>query len=249
MSNLLGLGFAIVFAALITGMWLLYRRRAQAPLLREIEGYQELPYRVGYAVEAGQRLHVSLGSGGIGGPDTAASLAGLAVLNRLAGAASISDQPPVVTAGDGAAMILAQDTLRRIYRRQHALDRYDHSAGRMTGATPFSYAAGAMMVHRDEKVATSLVMGRLGPELALITSAGERAGVHQIAGTDDPQAQALPLVTANHALIGEDMFAAGAYIAGGDPLHVASLQAQDWMRLLVAGVIIVGAVLRALGII
>jgi len=79
-------------------------------------------------------------------------------------------------------------------------------------------------------------------------SAAVRSGTHQIAGTDDPQSQALPFVTADHALIGEDMFAAGTYISGGDPFHIASLQAQDWMRLLVAGVIVVGAVLRTIGV-
>ena len=251
MDNFVGLGFILIFAVLIVAMWLRGRRRKEPALLREIEGFDELPIRVGHAVEAGQRLHVSLGSGGIGGQDTAATLAGLAVLNRLAVAASISDQPPIVTTGDGAAMILAQDTLRRIYRRQHAIDRYDHTAGRMTGATPFSYAAGTMLAHREERIATSLLLGRLGMEMALITSAGARSGTHQIAGTDDPQSQALPFVTADHALVGEDMFAAGAYISGGDPFHIASLQAQDWMRVLVAGAIVVGVVggiLRSFGV-
>jgi len=78
MDNLVGLGLVLLFAVLIVAMRLRDRRRKEPVLLREIEVFDELPIRVGHGVEAGQKLHVSLGSAGIDGQDTAATLAGLA---------------------------------------------------------------------------------------------------------------------------------------------------------------------------
>jgi hypothetical protein len=43
-------------------------------------------------------------------------------------------------------------------------------------------------------------------------------------------------------LIGEEMFAAGAYLSGLAS-HIASLVLQDWMRTIIILVIVVGVVL------
>jgi hypothetical protein len=46
-------------------------------------------------------------------------------------------------------------------------------------------------------------------------------------------------------LIGEDMFATGAYL-GNKPLHRASLQAQDVLRILIVGAILAGPIIKLL---
>jgi hypothetical protein len=43
-----------------------------------------LPGQLSRAIEAGQSLHLSLGTGGVGGSDTATTLAGLSTLAFLA---------------------------------------------------------------------------------------------------------------------------------------------------------------------
>jgi hypothetical protein len=64
-----------------------------------------------------------------------------------------------------------------------------------------------------------------------------------LAGSDNPAAQAMLFATTDHPLIGEDLFAGGAYIACA-PAHVGSLQAQDVIRLLIGGAIILGVIVR-----
>jgi hypothetical protein len=49
-------------------------------------------------------------------------------------------------------------------------------------------------------------------------------------------------------MIGEEIFAGGAYLNVG-PLHRASLRAQDAIRMLIVALILIGTVLRALGVI
>ncbi len=251
-SGALGLLFVLVFAALIAGLTpVVARRRKKSPTtplpLRPLDGYSSLPHATGEAVETGRRLHVSLGSGGVGGSETAAVLAGLAIVERLAQAASISDKPPVVTSGDGLAVLLAQDTLRRVYVQQNLIERYDPNSARLAGPTPFSFAAGAMMTIPDETIAANVLAGSFEQEIILPAEAGMHAGVTQIAGASDTAAQAIAYATADHPLIGEELFVGGAYLRQL-PAHVASVVAQDALRLLIVAAFAALAVARALGI-
>jgi hypothetical protein len=248
----LGLLFVLLFAALIIVLTpIIARRRRQSPgaplPFRPIDSYQSLPRATGEAVETGRRLHVSLGSGGVGGAETAAVLAGLAIVERMAQSASISDRPPVVTSGDSLAAILAQDAMRRVYLQQNLIERYDPTSARLAGPTPFSFAAGAMLTVPDETVAANILAGSFGPEVAAVTEAGVRAGITQVAGAAETEAQAVAYAAAEHPLLGEEMFVAGAYLRQL-PSHIASVFAQDAMRVIVVGAFVILALGRALGV-
>jgi hypothetical protein len=238
----IALGIILLTIAIIVGLGLFFRNPEQAKrfALRPVDAFNDLPQRAGESVEKGTRIHISLGSGNVGTQSTTGALAGLTVLDAIADAATISDKPPVITSGDGASATLAQNALRRAYRRQNAMERYDHLSGRMTGPTPMSYTAGVMMTLKDEAVSTSLLVGTFGNEVALMADAGQGEKAHQIIATDNVQGQAAAYVMADEALIGEDMYASGAYLLGGKPFHKASLIAQDVLRILVIVALVLG---------
>jgi len=50
-------------------------------------------------------------------------------------------------------------------------------------------------------------------------------------------------LTADHTLVGEEVFAAGAYLSHW-PAHLASLVLEDFVRLLIVGVILAGVILH-----
>lgn len=233
MIDILGLLFAMLATALIVSFWVWARRAAAPPALREVDAYEDLPQKAGEAVESGKRIHVSVGAAPLGGESTTIVLAGITVLEAAAAGATISDKPPIVTAGDSTSMLLAQDSMRRIYHQQNASEQYDHHASRLAGVSTYSNAAGVMTLLKDEAVSTSLLVGSFGNEVALMADAGWQQGAHQIIGTDNVQAQAAAYVTADHALIGEDVYASGAYLGGGKLAHRASLQAQDVLRVMI----------------
>jgi hypothetical protein len=249
-AGALGLLFLAVFAIAIAALTPIISRRRKGPPgpppLRPIDGYGSLPRATGEAVETGRRLHVSLGSGGVGGAETAAVLAGLQVVERLGEAAATSDRPPVVTTGEGLASILAQDALQRVYSAQNLSERFDPNSARLVGVTPLSYAAGVILTVPDETVAANVLTGWYGLEMAAAAEAGMRAGVTQVAGAPDPTAQAAAFAAADHVLIGEELFVAGAYLRQL-PSHLASVFAQDGMRVLVLLAFAALALLRALG--
>jgi hypothetical protein len=90
-------------------------------------------------------------------------------------------------------------------------------------------------------------MGNFGVEVALLTDAVERENTFVVAGSDNLTAQALIYASAQEPLIGEEIFAAGAYVESGS-LHSASLTVQDVLRWLVIAAILVGAGLTLVGI-
>jgi hypothetical protein len=68
-----------------------------------------------------------------------------------------------------------------------------------------------------------------------------------MAGSDNLAAQAVLYATAQEPLIGEEMFAGGAY-ADSSPFHTASLTVQDILRWLAILVMLGGALLKMAGI-
>jgi hypothetical protein len=81
----------------------------------------------------------------------------------------------------------------------------------------------------------------------LLTDGCERSTNKSLAGTDDISAQSILYATADEPLIGEELYAGGAYIEAG-PMHIASLRAQDLIRWLLVGFIIVGSLFHLLGL-
>jgi hypothetical protein len=242
----IAIGILLLALVLLVGITLL---RNKIPIaFRPIKAYDRLTRSVGLAVESGTRLHISLGRGSLFTSRGASALAGLAMLYRLTARTSLSDRPPIVTTGDASLAILAQDTLQSGYRAAGAEEQYRPSTGRLTGLTPFSFAAGTIPVMEDEEVSTNVFLGDFGTEAALIADAAERENSTLIAASDSLSAQSVFYAASQDPLIGEELFAAGAYVGAG-PVHEASLTVQDILRWLIILAIIVGSGLKFLGVI
>lgn len=244
--NLIELGFAGLFLFLLIIFTLVIRKRPERRL-REIPAFTRLGRLIGLAVEAGKRVHVSLGYGGVNDIPGASGLVGLTMLQRIARAASISDQPPIASSGEGTLGILSQDTLRSAYQAIRSENLYDPIYGQISGLTPLSYAAGTLPIIFDQQVSTSVLTGHFGSEVALIVDANDRVGSQTLAGSDSLEAQAILYASAQDPLIGEELYTGGAYLNAG-LLHQASLRTQDAMRWIIILGILVGGVLKLFGV-
>jgi hypothetical protein len=242
---LIALGI-LAFAAILLFVYTIIRRRSPG-VFREINAYDRLNSAVGRAVEDGTRLHISIGRGNLFTTRGGSALAGLAMLRRLSEQTSLSDNPPIVTSGDASLAILSQDTLQSGYRAAGAEEQYRFTTGRLTGLTPFAFAAGTIPVTRDENVSTNIVLGDLGAESALLVEAADREGTDLIAASDNLSAQSVLYASSQEPLIGEELFAAGAYVGAGSS-HEASLQVQDVLRWVIILAILGGAALKFLGV-
>ncbi len=120
---MLGLAVVFVFFGLIIVFTLIGRRRSIMDL-RQIPAFGRMVDSIGLAVEDGSRVHLSIGKGGLTGTQSAAGFVGLSTLRRIARITSASDNPPVVSAGEGTIGILAQDTLWNTYEQMGASEQY-----------------------------------------------------------------------------------------------------------------------------
>lgn len=246
MNSILGLVLVLVTAGLLLGFTFL--RRKAAPIFREIPAFTKLKRAIGSSVEDGTRLHISLGRGGLQTPDAAPGLAGLAMLRHLTEQTSASDEPAAVTSGAADLSILSRDTLQAGYKAAGAEEIYDPTTGQLTGLTPFSFAAGAIPIMQDENVSANILIGHFGPEVGLLTDAAERTNSPAVAAAVDPTAQAVIYASVDDPLVGEELFAAGAYSNAGIA-HQASLQVQDILRWAIILILLGGSVLKLFGII
>lgn len=218
-------------------------RAGKAGELRPLRGLEDLPASVGRSAETGQPLHVSVGVGGLGGSNTAETWAGLTVLAKLADHAAACDTPLVVTVSDPTALPLAQDMLRRAYVRHGNPEGYDPTQVRFVAPDPMAYAAGVCGLLERESLTSNIMIGTFGDEYLLMGEAGVRLGMHQVAGTSDPRTLPFMYATADEALVGEEIFAGGAYTSRL-PVQIGSLLTQDWARWAVIGAILIAAVLK-----
>ncbi len=243
--DLIALGLVVVAAALLFGLSR-YQKKS-APKLRNIPALSRLYRAVGLSVEDGTRLLISLGDPSLLSSSAGAPLAGLSMLRHLTERTSLSDRPPVAVAGEAPLAILAQDTLEAGYRDAGAPEFYQPTTGRVVGLTPFSATVGTMPILQDENVSGAVFMGHFSVDAGLLADAAERQNAMAVGSSDDLAGQAVWYASAPETLIGEELFAAAAYV-GGTPAQTASLTVQDILRWGIIAVLVVGAVLKLLGL-
>ncbi|MBI5650946.1 MAG: hypothetical protein HZC40_10965 [Chloroflexi bacterium] len=216
--------------------------------LRPIPSYAALQRLLSQAAETGQPVHVSLGIAGVADQFTADTMAGLTTLEYVADRATVSALPPIVTVANPTALPVAQDVLRRAYIRHGYPEEYDPARARLIAPDGIAYSAGVMQLLNQQKLTTNVMIGRFGDEFLLLGETGAQRNLHQVGGTSAERV--LPLVHAavEHPLIGEEIYASGAYLLKKSS-HLASLFAQDLMRWLIVVAIVVAIALKSFGVV
>lgn len=214
-------------------------RAGKTDQLRALPGMGKLPGLVGRSAETGQPLHVSVGVSGVGDSTTAETWAGLTLLGQLADEAAACDTPLIVTVADATVLPIAQDILWRAYVRNGNPEGYDSTQVQLVAPNPLAYAAGVTGLLERESLTANLMVGSFGDEYLLMGETGARRGVHQIVGAADPRTLPFVYASADETLVGEEMFAGGAYTTRL-PMQIASLLAEDWARwAVIAGILVV----------
>lgn len=234
------LGLVILLGTLPLLFYLGARVRAgRHAQLRTLPGVDGLPREVGRSAETAQPLHVSVGVDGVGGASTALTWAGLSLLSHLAGKAAACATPLVVTVADPTVLPIAQNMLRRAYRRSGNPEAYKATDVRFIAPVPLAYAAGVATLLDNDRLSANVMVGSFGLEYLLIGEAGADRRLRQIVGAADPQVLPFVYATADEPMIGEEMFAAAAYTGRGRA-QIASLLTEDVLRwLVVAGILAV----------
>lgn len=242
----------LVLTALLMAFFAYRTQRAglRPAELRPIAAFNTLKRLIGQAVEAGHKLHLGLGSGGIATITTAETLAGLTLLDYIADQTAAAGTPPIVSTADPATLLLAQERLRQAHQPGYVGRNFRATDLRWLSTEPAAYAAGVMGLQEVEDLAGSVLLGHFGDEYLLMAESANRQKppLSTIAGASDPNVLPYVFATAPKGLWAEEMFAAGAYLSR-KPFHIGSLFAQDTLRWIIGWVIIGGVLLKAFGLI
>jgi hypothetical protein len=237
------LALLLFLAALLPALYLAGRRvqSGHYPDLRPILAFEALRGITARAIETGRAVHVSLGLEGITSDSTADSLAGLMVLRYLAEQSAATGTPPIVTLANPTLLFLAQD----VVRRQHGVQGEEAALAarqvRWIAPEPAAYAAGVMGVLGGEAVDANVMVGSFGSEYLLMGEAAVRNKMTHVGGTSDPNVLPFVYASADYTLLGEEIYAARAYLEG-NPWHIGSLLAQDLLRWVIV-VVVIGLVI------
>ncbi|MCP4416593.1 MAG: hypothetical protein GY805_08220 [Chloroflexi bacterium] len=231
---------SIVLAILLVLVLLLFLltrsvRAGRTAVLRPLPSLDGLEGQIGRAVESGRQLHLTLGQASLVGNANPTSISATAVLDRLAKEGSANGTPPLVTVGEGTLLPLAQGSLQHALAQVGRPKDFDLSYTQFVAHStdPFAYSAGVAALLQQQRVISNVMVGRFGPELAIMAEAANRQNVEQVIGTDDPTALAVATAATDNVLIAEELFATAAYLEG-NPSQIASLQLQDILRWIVA---------------
>jgi hypothetical protein len=226
--------------------WFADRQRKGAQYaFRPIPAFDVLRGLIGRVAESGKRVHVSLGTAGIGGDQTASVSAGLIVLRFLADRGAAMSAPPTVTVSDPSLLLVAQDVLYRAHARKGRADRYSVTDVQMIAPDAAAYAAGAQDTIDDESVMANVMVGHFGDEYLLMGEAGAQRDLAQVVGSNVLDVQPFLVATSEKALLGEELFAAGAYLSDR-PEYAASLCLQDVLRALIVVAVLAGVLIKTL---
>ncbi|MBM3128997.1 MAG: hypothetical protein FJ009_10310 [Chloroflexi bacterium] len=251
------LGVLLLFLPIFFFAYWAVKRGARF-VLRPIAAYAALKGLFARSAEAGQPVHLSLGTTGVGDQFTADTAAAFNVLEYLAERGAISAAPLLVTLAHPTALPVAQDILRRVYRQMGMPEDYDPTRARLLAPDPncaatahqdaFAYAVSAMRLLTQQKLVANVMVGRFGAEFLLMSEAGAQRGLTQVGGTSAPEVLPFVNATMTHPLIGEEIYAGGAYLSG-KPTHLSSLLAQDILRGLIVALVLGAVLFRTLGLI
>lgn len=193
------------------------------------------------AIEEGRPIHVSAGTGALGGPVTAETLAGLDLGRRLATKVAAGNVPTVGSSPDPTtyAALSAVTSTANAGASVPAPDVFVPDRG--------AYAMEVMGLVSGTTLGASVLAGSFGDEYLLLAHAGQTARVPQIVGSGS--AGALPVVaaTAEAPLLGEELFNAGPLLDQQEA-HVASLLAQDGIRYFVVATMALLVLARTFGV-
>jgi hypothetical protein len=216
------------------------RARSGKPVkVRKIAALDAIEEAVGRATEMGRScLYIN----GIQDLNDMQTIAGINVLSRVAKVAAEYDAKIEIPTSRSLVMAAARETVRSAYLAAGRPDAYVEDNIYYVTDEQFGFASFATGKIAREKPAACFYMGVFFAESLLLAETANSIGAIQIAGTAEPAQLPFFVAACDYTLIGEEFFAASAYLSG-DADQLGSLQGQDLGKIVAGTLIIVGSLL------
>ncbi len=227
-----------LFGAMIL-LFIYFSRKGKEFFVRRIPGLESIDEALGRATELGKPiLYVS----GIGYEGDVQTIAAMNILGNVAEEVAHYDTDIIVPCYNPIVMSIEQELVKQAYMRAGRPENYKESSIYFLTNVQFAYAAAISGIMSREKPAANFFLGSFAAESLILAEAGAATGAIQVAGTASPSQIPFFVVACDYTLIGEELFAAGAYLSR-DPLLLGSLKGQDYAKFLIMILMIIGITL------
>jgi hypothetical protein len=214
-------------------------RRGIRLWVRPIAGLEAVTDAVGRAVEMGKNV---LFVPGIQDINDIQTVAGVTVLSRVARIAAEYDAEIKVPTARSLVMATCRETVQASFLQAGRPDAYNPDDIYYLTDEQFGYVAGVTGQMVRERPAACFYLGAFYAESLIFAETGNAIGSIQIAGTAEPTQLPFFIAACDYTLIGEEFFAASAYLSG-EPQQLGSLKGQDVGKVLAAGLVAAGCLL------
>lgn len=235
-----------VVVAIFLGLVLYYIRQAERGKtwsFRKIAGLLAIEEAIGRSTEMGKGvLYVP----GVQDIDDIQTIASMIILGNVARMTAKYETPLKVPTNSPAVYTVADEVVKGAYSDMGRSDAYHPDMVRYITTEQFAYVAAVNGIMLRERPAANLLLGAFFAESLLLAETGHETGAIQIAGTANVHQLPFFVVACDYTLIGEEYYAASAYLSK-DARLLGSLKASDTVKILLIGTILIASVLLTLG--
>ena len=237
----------LILTILIGAAIIFYIERAKKTKLfvRRIAGLDAIEDAVGRATEMGRPI---LFSPGLGPLNDVTTLAALSIFGRVARKCAEYATPLLMPNNDPMVMTAAREIAKQAYNESGRPDLYNETNVSFMTSDQFGYAAGVDGLVMRQKPGAVFWQGYFFAEALILAETGHSVGAIQIAGTTSIEQLPFFVVACDYTLLGEEMFAASAYL-DPEPQMMGSLKGEDFLKALIMILVIGVMALGTLGVI
>jgi len=183
---------------------------------------------------------------GIQSMDEIQTIASIAILGHVARSTARYGADLDVPNKDPLTFASAREAVRAAYMAEGRPDLFREEMVNYVTYDQFAYTAAVSARMIREKPAAIFLIGYFFAESLILAETGQSTGAIQIAGQADPTQLPFFVATCDYTLIGEELYAASAYLSR-EPILMGSMRAQDIAKAIVILLGIAGIVVASLG--
>jgi len=217
-------------------------KKGKKLFVRKIAGLEAVDEAIGRATEMGRPI---LFIPGINDMDDVQTLAAITILGRVSRVIAKYDTQIRMPVSRSLVMTTARETIKASYLAAGRPDAYSDDMVNYVTDEQFGYVAAVDGIMVREKPATIFLLGAFFAESLILAETGNSVGAIQIAGTARPAQLPFFIAACDFTLIGEELFAASAYLSG-EPKQLGSLKGQDIGKGIAMVFIVVGVIAATL---
>lgn len=218
-------------------------RSARVPVFRALPGIARFRTLFSDVAESGRPLHVATGANqgsAAATAPTAETIGSLMIAQRIAEQTTKRGGTVAATSGDIIAHLALRGTLRQAYRGAGTVSDFQADDVQLVAQnSPAAYAAGVSARYAAEPIAASVAAGNYGSEALLIPEEGAAHAIPHLAAATTLSALPVLALSADATLIGEELFAAEAYLSDA-VAPKARLLTHDLLRWLLVALLLGG---------